>query len=183
MRRLGWSGGSPVDALERNARSPRTAAVAAALLVGALTAVTGAGVGVEHDLQSVRAGLRTRPATGRVALVEIDARSLADQPRWPWPRGLYGRAVDAVARAGGSLAAFDVDVSAASSPAQDRAFADAIARSPVPVVLPVFAQASSSVGGTRLENMPIAVLREHAQLAAVNVAADSDGLVRRYPTG
>lgn len=86
-------------------------------------------------------------------------------------------------RAGASTIAFDVDFSAHSAPDQDRAFASAIRDANVPIILSTFRQYGSSAGGEILENVPIPELRRHAQLAAVNISADGDGLVRHYPYG
>jgi len=38
--------------------------------------------------------------SGRVVIVEIDDRSLAQYGRWPWPRDLMGRLVEGIASHG-----------------------------------------------------------------------------------
>ncbi|MGN6375814.1 MAG: putative bifunctional diguanylate cyclase/phosphodiesterase [Sphingomonas sp.] len=154
-----------------------------AVVAGLITAATGAGIGLERTLRMGRESLRQHHASGRYVLVEIDARSLDKLDHWPWPRSLYAEAIEALERAGVSTIAFDVDFSAHSSADQDAAFASAIAHAKVPIVLSTFRQSGSLAGGAMLENMPIDSLRPHAQLAAVNVTADSDGLVRHYLYG
>ncbi|MGN6279352.1 MAG: putative bifunctional diguanylate cyclase/phosphodiesterase [Sphingomonas sp.] len=131
----------------------------------------------------MRDALRQHPSSGRYALVEIDARSLAKVDHWPWPRGIYAKAISTLERAGASTIAFDVDFSAHSAPDQDRLFAQALTHATVPIILPTFRQLGSSGSTQVLENLPIPALRENAQLAAVNIVADSDGLVHRYPFG
>ena len=116
-------------------------------------------------------------------LVEIDARSLARMDRWPWPRGVYAKAIEALERGRANTIAFDVDFSSHGAPDQDAAFAAAIDRATIPIILPTFRQFGSSTSGQILENLPIAALRRNTQLAAVNIAADADGLVHRYPFG
>lgn len=157
--------------------------VAIAFSIGLLACATSIGFDLEHSLGRWRAGLMPRSASGQLVLVEIDARSLSAFRHWPWPRNLYARAIDALDRAGTQTIAFDIDVSAPSHPAQDAALAAAIARSRAPVLLPTFRQASSEGASGVVENLPIPALRDKAQLAAVNIYADPDGLVRSYPYG
>eukprot|EP01039_Chlorochromonas_danica_P017128 gene17128-20358_t len=73
--------------------SPWRACVALFAVTVLVVAVSGAGLGVENSLHSLRDQLHVRAATGQVALVEMDARSLSAFQRWPWPRSLYGRVV------------------------------------------------------------------------------------------
>jgi len=156
-------------------------------LLFALTAVavsvSGVGRSAEDGLHALRDQLHVRAATGQVALVEMDARSLSALQRWPWPRSLYGQAVTALSQAGASAIAFDVDFSARSDPNEDRAFGEAIAASAAPVILPTFQQSGSRAGGGTVENIPIPALRGRAMLASVNILPDEDGFVRAAPVG
>src|SRR3546814_11508070 len=79
--------------------------------------------------------IRSRPATGKLVLVEIDARSLAALDHWPWPRSYHALAIEALGRAGAQATGFDVEFSARSTPRQDATFAKAIRESSVPVIL------------------------------------------------
>lgn len=168
----------------RDHRARLTALVVlVAFAVAMIISATGAGRPVEQAVHGMRDAARQHPSSGRFVLVEIDARSLARIDHWPWPRGIYAEAIARLERAGASTIAFDVDFSAHSSADQDHAFAAAIATAQVPIVLPTFRQPGSSRGSEILENLPIPALRPHAQLAAVNIAADRDGLVRHYPFG
>lgn len=170
----------------RCAGSARRSALAIAALasaVGLLVALSGAGAGVDRALQVWRDELHSRPASGRLALVEIDAGSLAALDHWPWPRHLHAQAIQALRRAGAQTIAFDVDFSAHSDPTEDAALARAIDRSDVPVILATLRQARSQGGGDTVDNLPLPAFRRHAQLAAVNIFADGDGLVRSYPEG
>jgi CHASE2 domain-containing sensor protein len=162
----------------------RTVAIVVAAAVAAmLVALGGTGTGVERQLQMWRDAVRTRPATGKFLLVEVDARSLAALDQWPWPRRYHAQAIQALVNAGASTVAFDVDLSARSNPQDDTELARAIDRSSVPIILPVFRQTASQGKGELIENLPIEPLRPRAQLAAVNIYADEDGLVRSYPYG
>ena len=154
-----------------------------ALLIAVAMALGGIGSGFDAGLQAMRDAVRTRPATGRLLLVEVDARSLAELDRWPWPRGLHASAIEALSRAGARMIAFDVDFTARSVASQDAALARAVERSPVPIVMPTFRQADSSTGRGEIENLPLPAIRRHAMLASVNIYADPDGLIRAYPYG
>ena len=68
------------------------AAVAAGLLAGA----AGLTSGFDHAARAVRDSVRSHPASGEVQILEIDANSLEKLDKWPWPRGHYARAVDAL---------------------------------------------------------------------------------------
>src|SRR5215471_19186983 len=49
--------------------------------------------------------------SGRVALVEIDERSLSQLGRWPWPRDVLGALVKRVADAGAATVVLDMILS------------------------------------------------------------------------
>ncbi len=127
----------------------------------------------------------TRPASGDIVLVEIDPRSIAAVGQWPWPRGLHGRLVGELDKAGVSDIVFDVDFSAPSSPDEDAAFAAALQAAGGSVVLPAFRQrvADRGDGQTLHVNRPIAALAQHGWLGLVNVLPDADGVIRRYNYG
>lgn len=155
----------------------------AALLMGLLAAWSSVGATLDRSLQIWRWSLLQHPASGHIALIEIDARSLAALHSYPWPRSHYAEAIDRLNKAGVGTIAFDVDFSSPSSSDQDASLARAINGSRAPIILPTFRQASAQGSREFLENLPLPALRERAQLAAVNIFADSDGLVHSYPYG
>lgn len=161
----------------------RLTILAVAALVGVSLGVTGAGIGLEHALTAWNAGLRQHPASGRIHIVEIDARSIAAIDRWPWSRAEHARVIDRLRAAGAARIAFDVDFSTRSDEGGDAALAAAIARSGDRVVLPTFRQAAGSNGDAWIDALPPARLREHAALAAVSILPDADGDVREAPIG
>jgi EAL domain-containing protein (putative c-di-GMP-specific phosphodiesterase class I)/CHASE2 domain-containing sensor protein len=137
----------------------------------------------EQGLGLARDGIRSHAASGRTLLVEIDAKSLSALDHWPWPRRIYGPAIIALEHGGARTIAFDVDFSARSDSREDAAFARAIDRAKVPVVLPTFRQTDSDTGHGVVENLPTPALRRNALLASVNIVPDTDGFVRAYPYG
>jgi len=154
-----------------------------ALTVGCLAIAYDAGRDVDHVLQQVRDRLHPRAATGQIAVIEIDSRSLTQINHWPWPRSIHGQMVDKLRAANTRAIAFDVDFSSPSLPWEDKSFEQALARSAGGVILPTFRQLQTSGGTQVYENLPIAPLRDHAFLASVNIVPDEDGLVRHYETG
>lgn len=156
---------------------------ALALAAGIALGVIGVGAEIEQQLRDVRGDLLEKPATGRIALVEIDADSLKSLDSWPWPREYYARAVEKLSDAGVAQIAFDIDFSSHSTLEQDRAFADAIARSDATVILPTFRQKGSGRETADVENLPIEILRENAFLASVNVHPDRRGQLNQYSFG
>lgn len=161
----------------------RAAALALGCALGALTGVTEYGVGLDRLLHQIGWSVGEHDASGAVHIVEIDARSIADVDRWPWPRHQYGLAVDRLRAAGAASIIFDVDFSSPSTPAEDAAFAAALQRAGNKVVLPTFGQRIGSGAKGWTDSLPIPILRDHAALAAVTVLPDSDGFVRRMPVG
>ncbi|MEL7218214.1 MAG: CHASE2 domain-containing protein, partial [Pseudomonadota bacterium] len=84
--------------LTRASRESRDAKIGAAALVTALMvaiAFVGSGFAylIEDSLQDGRDRLRLAPATGEIAIVEIDGRSLEALDKWPWPRSNHAKAI------------------------------------------------------------------------------------------
>lgn len=150
---------------------------------GLLLLVSGLGAGAEQWASDLRAGFRLHPASGEVAIIEIDERSIAAFRRWPWPRGIHAALLDRLASSGARLIAFDVDFSSASEPREDAALAAALKRAGRTVLLPAFRQQAGFRTGGRIESQPIAALAENAFLVAANVRPDADGRLRRMPYG
>lgn len=159
------------------------AALSVAIVLGCIVAATGLGIGTERSLQSVRDAVHEHSASGRLALIEIDAKSLEHLDHWPWPRSLYVQAIHRLEAAGATAIAFDVDFSSRSVAVQDRNFAKGIAEAKVPIILSTFRQPGTSKGGDLVESQPLSMFRHNAQLAGVNISADTDALIRRYPFG
>ena len=103
-----------------------TCAVAAALL--SVLYLSGTLTSIENQLTAAHFRLIPTAPTDQVVLVAIDPRSLRDMPVWPWPRQAHAKVIDAVAEAGASQIAINIDFSATSTPEADRALSDAIAR-------------------------------------------------------
>lgn len=147
-------------------------------------ALSGLSSSFESDLKSLRDGMFPRAASGDIAIVEIDGRSLQKIDRWPWPRSHFASAIEQLERQGVEQIAFDVDFSSPSIPFEDATFASALDRATVPVVLPTFRQINRGSRDDAIsESLPLRQFREHALLASVNVHPQADGRIEYYPYG
>ena len=159
------------------------AILAAALLTGLALALTPIGGALDRAISPLRFGLVHRMASGRVAIVEMDAQSAAAIQRWPWSRRNYAAVVDNLRAAGAATIVFDVDFSSPSDAAGDQAFAKALARADGLVALPTFGQNAASGEQRVIDALPIPLLRPHVALASVSIQPDRDGQVRSMPFG
>jgi PAS domain S-box-containing protein len=140
----------------------------------------------EAILTDLRFRLLRSDASRSIVLVGIDARSLGELDRWPWPRTHHAALLDRLAAVGVRRVALDIDFSARSTDEADAALAEAIARFPGEVVLPTFAQfdRGRTRGGIVIENEPLPALRRHARLAFANVRQESgEAVVRAFIPG
>lgn len=175
--------------LTRASHESRDAQIGATSYVVALVAaliLLGSGLAqfLEQSLQDSRDRLRLSPASGEIAVVEIDGRSLEALDKWPWPRSHHADAVTELDRLGAAQIAFDVDFSAESSPEQDQALANAFASTSQPAILPTFRQLNQAGSKqTVTEALPIPAFREHTFVASVNVSPSRDGRITYYPHG
>lgn len=157
------------------------------LMIVMLVAVLASGLHgwLRDTLHDARFNWVDRPASGTIALVEIDPPSMAAIGQWPWPRSVHAGLISALDAAGASGIVFDVDFSMQSTAAEDAQFATALKAAGGSVVLPAFRQRSTARGdGASLHvNRPISDFAENAWLGLVNVLPDADGVIRRYPLG
>ena len=136
-------------------------------------------------LTELRMSSSPQPASGDVVFMAIDNRSLAAKGVWPWSREIHAEIAERLMDLGAAEIFFDIDFSAASSRQSDEAFAETLSKFGGAIILATFRQSESVGSGAAptAENIPLAMFREHAWLASVNVSPDSDGRIRRYPFG
>jgi EAL domain-containing protein (putative c-di-GMP-specific phosphodiesterase class I)/CHASE2 domain-containing sensor protein/GGDEF domain-containing protein len=156
---------------------------AALALVITLATLAGTFRSAEHRAQELTFSLLSRPASGQVHVVEMDAASMGAIRRWPWPRSHYAQVVRQLDAAGVRSISFDVDFSSNGDAFGDRDFAKAIDAARAPVALATFGQKAGFNDGRQLDSLPIPILREHAHLASVSILPESDGYVRDLPLG
>jgi diguanylate cyclase (GGDEF)-like protein/PAS domain S-box-containing protein len=135
---------------------------------------------IERGLVDLRARLQPRPASGELLVVAIDPASLQALNSWPWPRRYHAEVLRRLLAAGARRVAFDIDFSSSSTPADDRALADALALAgPERVALAVHRQ---WVQAELFDTAPLGLFRRRASVASINVRPDPEGLIRRIRT-
>jgi diguanylate cyclase (GGDEF)-like protein/PAS domain S-box-containing protein len=150
-------------------------------IVLAIAVLSGWNNGLRNVLADLRFSWKSLPASGDIVVVAIDAPSIEKIGVWPWPRRLHAELLQRLESAQISDVVLDVDFSTPSDPASDRAFVDALRSAGGSVVLAAFKQPGTN--GATHYNRPLKQFRDHAWSAIVNVAIESDGLIRRYPFG
>lgn len=160
------------------------AALVIALALTTAAILGGLAQGLERELRQWRDSLQISEASGAIAIVEIDGRSLQAIDSWPWPRSIYADALARLDAMDAGQIAFDVDFSSRSAPAEDQALADQLAAMDGSVILPTFRQNNYRSGQTIVtETIPLPAFADHAFLASVNVHPQADGKVNFYPYG
>ncbi len=139
---------------------------------------------IDNKIADWRFQLATRPASGDLALVEIDAKSLAALDTWPWPRRYHAEVLDRLMAAGAARVAVDVDFSARSNPEDDALLADALTRAGKRVILPASVQPITRVGGMEAytTTFPLKEFRDAVSLGSIVVHPQKDSLVRTLNT-
>ena len=122
---------------------------------------------IEDTLRIARNGMHQQPVSGDIVLVEVDEKSLRQIDSWPWPRAKQAEVVDAIDRMNPKHIVLDLLYTGPSSPADDRALAEAIKRSGK-----VTLGAQTRLGeddGKQNQGMPMSAFSNHATVASVAV--------------
>ena len=95
---------------------------------------------LRHTLADPRFAWQSRPASGDIVVIAIDASSIDRVGVWPWPRLLHAELIRQLQKAEVQDIALDVDFSTPSDATSDRNFAEALQGAGGSVVLPSFQQ-------------------------------------------
>lgn len=172
-----------IASIDGLARHRRSVICALAVALACLSIVTGVSMRLDRLIDPLRAAAWIVPPSGRIVVVEMDARSVAAIHRWPWPRENHAAVIDQLCRAGAASITFDVDFSSRSTRAGDVAMAQALKRADGLVTLPTFAQQVKSGDARSIDSLPLPSFRPYVALASVSMQPDADGIVRRAPFG
>jgi diguanylate cyclase (GGDEF)-like protein len=134
---------------------------------------------IDNTFREWRFGNHFTQASGEIVFVDIDARSLHEVGRWPWPRWIHGGLLDRLIEYGAYDVAFDVDFSSRSNEEADKEFAAALERAGGFTYLAALQQIGFSPNGEPqlITNFPLPIFREHSEIALVNVEPKFDGLI------
>lgn len=123
-----------------------------------------------------------RPFTAPVLLLALDEPSLAALGVWPVPRRVWAELTEGLLGAGAAVVAFDVAFVQAQGPAEDGAFARALARHPGRVVLAGNRQAiEGSKGEGEQLILPLPELARHARIGMADLPLDPGGAIHQAP--
>ncbi len=113
------------------------------------------------------------PQPEQILIVSVDEAALAAFGQWPFPRAVFGHAVDRLQ--GARRIGIDIHFAEPSrwGETDDAAFAQALARATPPVVLPV----ELTADGLR-STAPLAAFQAESERGFVNVIVSADGVVR-----
>ena len=119
------------------------------------------------------------PAPDDIAIVAIDENSIARYGRFPWPRSLTARALDALAAAQPKVVAVDVLYSDTTTAEDDAALARSIAQAGNVVVAAQLVE-SPAAGGAATWLLPLdSIQHAAAAIGHVNVSTEAEGIGRQ----
>ena len=119
------------------------------------------------------------PAPDDIAIVAIDEASIGQFGRFPWPRALAARAIDAIAAAQPKAIAVDVLYADPASETDDNTLARSIQQAGN-VVVAAQLVAPPATGGPPSWLLPLpAIERAAAAVGHVNISTESDGVARQ----
>lgn len=135
---------------------------------------------IEHYLHTLRNSVSSHPASGTIAVVGIDDRSMAEVDKWPWPRRNYALLLDRLREEGARRIFFDIHFFSRSNPADDSAFETALSKAPGQVYLAA-RFTIDPITHRRMDQMPRPEFSRHAQIGSINVWAGLFGEIWTMP--
>jgi EAL domain-containing protein (putative c-di-GMP-specific phosphodiesterase class I)/CHASE2 domain-containing sensor protein len=151
-----------------------------ATLFAAICGAINLGKPVEQLFRTSRDLIRKHDASGKIALVGIDDKSLAEFSAWPWPRGRYAELVDELAAAGARRIFIDINFDSPSSAREDQLLEEALERHSDKVVLPTL-EVIDKATQRRSKVFPLARFARSAELAYIGLDYDFRGVVWSLP--
>ncbi|MFS8086827.1 MAG: CHASE2 domain-containing protein, partial [Acidobacteriota bacterium] len=145
------------------------------LVFALLFGLTEFGEPIEDVMRMARNSLHQQNVSGDIVLVEVDEKSLRQIDSWPWPRAKQAEVVDAIDRMNPKHIVIDLLYTGPSTPANDRALADAIKRSGK-----VTLAAQTRLGeddGKLNQGLPLPIFAKNAEVASVALRYTWQGAV------
>jgi CHASE2 domain-containing sensor protein len=151
-------------------------------VAGLIFGLIGFGEIAEDWLRVARNSFHMHKASGQVVVIRIDNQALRQYGNYPWPRRTQAQLVDKLTAAGATRILYDINFSYASDPADDQAFADALARSGRVTLL-----ARSKIGPdnstSRIDSEPLPMFTAHAKVGIGSVHYNYQNAVTELPYG
>lgn len=144
------------------------------ILIVVLAVMRQATAGLDRMVYDHMLSFSSRPVVPDIAIVEMDDESIAKFGRWPWPRDLQARVLDAVGKSGAAAVVYDVLLTEPTP--NDQVLADAIRA--VPTYLPVLL-AHAEDRASDIAVVPVGpIARAAAGMGHIDLDADPDSVVR-----
>lgn len=131
---------------------------------------------IDNRIFDAAAPLGAPQADERILIVEIDDASLQQLGRWPWPRHMHTRLLQALARHRPAAIGYDVLF---LEPSADDAELAAAMQAAGPVLLPALVDRDSLGRPLGLQTPLDPIANAAAGFGLVELTPDSDGLIRR----
>ena len=151
-------------------------------VAGLIFGFTGFGEVAEDRLRVGRNSFHEHQASGQFIVVRIDDSALREYGNWPWPRRTQARLVDKLTAAGADGIFYDINFSFSSNPVDDKAFADALARSGRVTLL-----SRSKLGPdrqtSRIDSEPLPQFTANAKVGIASVHYNYQNAVTQLPYG
>jgi CHASE2 domain-containing sensor protein len=130
-----------------------------------------------------------KPVSPEIVILAIDSESINKIGQWPWPREIFAKAFDALAKNPPKAVGLDVVFAEPSryGASDDALLAKSLSRASYPVILPIEASplildsAKGPEAANTLKTLPVFTSAPSASLGHVNLILDSDGIVRKFP--
>ncbi len=157
-------------------------------------AASGLNTNFGQKLIELRYQLFPHHASGEVVVIAIDAKSLKEKSNWPWKRSVHAKLVKKLIEAEAGDIAFDIDFSASTTAAEDRALQEALIAAKGSIILPSFKQSQkqsdflkqkhqSDQNNSVVYATPLPMYLDHSWRASVNIFPKESGLVHKVPYG
>ncbi len=151
-------------------------------VAGLIFGLIGFGEVAEDWLRVARNSFHQHKASGQVIVVRIDDPALHQYGNWPWARRTQALLVDKLSAAGVRSVYYDINFSFASNKVDDRAFADALARSGR-VTLLSRSKLGPDQATSRVNSEPLPMFMAHANIGIASVHYNYQNAVTRLPYG
>ena len=133
---------------------------------------------IDERVREWRQAEAPREPSGSIVMVDIDAKSLAELGRWPWPRSVHADILDRLLADGADSVVFDVDFTAPTIEIEDAAFERALAASDGRAALTTFTNELKRPGRVEPAMRQIAAPLARLRNRAWNVGADRTAAAR-----
>jgi diguanylate cyclase len=150
------------------------------LVVALLFGVLGLGEPIEDSLRVLRNKAHIHPASGEIALVQVDDKSRNAVGEWPWPRAKQADLVNKLNDLGAREIIADINYLGPTRPADDKALATALSNVAYATIATLTRRGSVIEGDAMGSYEPFAA---HANVATASLESNWQRVVWRAPAG